>query len=134
MRAALLVPVLLSGLCANATVAAQSRTRAQPIDVILTDFAFTPQRLHLRQGQAYRLRFVNRGSGGHNFSAPAFFAAARIDPADAGAVAGGKIELGGNQSRTLRLVPAAGNYAVTCTHFLHAGFGMVGSITVDRGV
>jgi len=54
-----------------------------------------------------------------------------MDPADAGAVAGGKVELGGNQSRTLRLVPAAGSYAMTCTHFLHAGFGMVGSITVD---
>jgi plastocyanin len=131
MRATLLVAALLSGLCANVSVAAQSRTRAQPIDVILTDFAFAPQRLHLRQGQAYRLRFVNRGSGGHNFSSPAFFAAARIDPADAGAVAGGKVELGGNQSRTLRLVPAAGSYAATCTHFLHAGFGMVGSITVD---
>jgi plastocyanin len=131
MRATLLVAALLSGLCANVSVAAQSRTRAQPIDVILTDFAFTPQRLHLHQGQAYMLRFVNRGSGGHNFSSPAFFAAARMDPADAGAVAGGKVELGGNQSRTLRLVPAAGSYAVTCTHFLHAGFGMVGSITVD---
>jgi hypothetical protein len=98
MRATLLVVALLSGLCANVSVAAQSRTRAQSIDVVLTDFAFTPQRLHLRQGQSYRLRFVNRGSGGHNFSSPAFFAAARIDPADAGAVAGGKVELAGNQS------------------------------------
>ena len=131
MKAALLVMAFLSGFCASPAVAAQSRTRAQSLDVILTDFAFTPQNIHLRQGQAYSLRFVNRGSGGHNFSAPAFFAAARIDPADAAAAAGGKVELERNQSRTLHLVPAAGRYDVTCTHFLHAGFGMVGRITVD---
>ena len=131
MKAALLVVAILSGACAGTSVAAQSRTKAQSLDVVLTDFAFTPQNLHMRQGQAYALRFVNRGSGGHNFSAPAFFAAARINPADAGAIAGGKVELGRDQSRTLRLVPAAGRYDVTCTHFLHAGFGMVGSITVN---
>jgi plastocyanin len=131
VKAALLVVAILSGACAGTSVAAQSRTKAQSLDVVLTDFAFTPQNLHMRQGQAYTLRFVNRGSGGHNFSAPAFFAAARINPADAGAIAGGKVELGRDQSRTLRLVPAAGRYDVTCTHFLHAGFGMVGSITVN---
>ncbi|NBJ12296.1 cupredoxin domain-containing protein [Microvirga arsenatis] len=117
------------GLAASA--AAQPRPKTQQIDVVLTDFAFSPARLNLRQGQAYRLRFVNRGSGGHNFSAPGFFAAARIHPSDGSAIANGAVELGPSQSRIVSLVPAAGVYGVTCTHFLHAGFGMVGSITVN---
>ena len=108
-----------------------ARGRAQPVDIVLSDFAFTPANLRLHQGQTYRLRFVNRGTGGHNFSAPEFFAAARISPADAATVAGGRVEVGRGEARTVRLIPATGSYRVTCTHFLHASFGMTGSITVD---
>jgi len=133
MKAALWITAFAIGLCNSASAATPSRRfdRVQRVDVILTDFALTPQRLHLRRGQAYRLRFVNRSSGGHNFSAPSFFAAAQVSPADAGTVSAGKVELGANQSRSVTLIPAAGSYGVACTHFLHTGFGMVGSITVD---
>jgi plastocyanin len=133
MRNALIIATVALGVCGSASAATrpQATGRAQRVDVILSDFAFTPKSLRFHRGQAYQLRFVNRGSGGHNFSAPEFFASAQVNPADAGTVAGGKVELGKGESRTVRLVPAAGTYRVTCTHFLHTSFGMTGSIAVD---
>jgi len=121
----------LAGLPLPQARAQQPADPAQPVEIALSNFDFTPKDLHLRQGQAYRLRFVNRGSGGHNFSAPDFFAAARIDPADAAAVAKGSVELAKGEAREVRLTPAAGTYKVKCTHFMHSAFGMKGSITVE---
>jgi plastocyanin len=123
----------LSGFGASADAATpppRASRSAQQIVIVLSDFAFTPRTLELRGGREYRLRFVNQGSGGHSFSAPAFFSTARIDPADAPAVSGGEVELSRGESRDVRLVPAMGTYAVSCTHPLHATFGMVGTIVV----
>jgi plastocyanin len=123
---------LVVGAGANALAAPRKAAeRVQQINVILSNFAFTPQNLRLNRGQAYRLHFVNQGSDAHNYSAPEFFAAARVNPADVGTVSGGKVELAKGESRDVRLVPAAGSYNVACTHLLHASFGMTGSITVN---
>ena len=133
MRALLFLAAMAVGIGVDAAAATRrpAAQRLARVDVVLSDFAFTPQALHLRQGRPYRLRFVNQGTGGHNFTAPEFFAVARIDPADIGAVAGGRVELARGESREVRLVPAAGAYRVVCTHPLHTSFGMVGSIVVD---
>ncbi len=133
MRNVLIIAGIALSLCGSGSAATRPQAvgRFQRIDVTLTDFTFAPQNLRLRSGQAYQLRFVNRGSDGHNFSAPEFFTSAQVNPADKGAVSGGKVELGKGQSRTVRLIPAAGNYRVTCTHFLHTSFGMTGSVVVD---
>lgn len=104
---------------------------AKPVDITLSNFAFAPETLRLQHGRAYKLHFVNRGSGGHNFAAPQFFANARINPADAAAVGKGKIELKKGEARDVRLIPAQGSYKVKCTHFLHTGFGMKGAIVVE---
>lgn len=108
-----------------------SLANAKEVDVVLADFDYTPKELRLQHGQAYRLHLVNQGSGGHNFSAPDFFAAAQIDPADAAAITKGRVELAKGETRDVRLVPAAGSYKVKCTHFMHSAFGMKGRITVD---
>jgi uncharacterized cupredoxin-like copper-binding protein len=133
MKALLFITAIVVGIGADAAAATRrpAAQRPQRVDILFSDFAFTPPALHLRQGQPYRLHFVNQGSGGHNYAAPEFFAAARIDPADAASVAGGRVELGRGESRDVRLVPTAGAYRVVCTHPLHATFGMVGTITVD---
>jgi plastocyanin len=134
MRTSLIITALAVVLCGSASAATRSPAggRAQPVNIVLTDFAFTPQNMRLHHGQAYQLRLVNRGSGGHNLAAPEFFAAAQVSPADAATVAGGRIEIGKGESRTVRLIPVvAGRYGMSCTHFLHAGFGMTGSIIVD---
>src|SRR3954465_8000965 len=116
--------ILVFEFCGGAFAATARKPggRVQRVNVVLSNFAFTPQTLHLNRGRAYRLHFVNQGSDGHNFSAPEFFAAAQINAADMGAVSGGKVELGKGESRDVRLVPTVGKYAVTCTHFLHASF------------
>jgi plastocyanin len=103
---------------------------AKQVDVVLKDFDFVPKDIQLQRGQRYRLHLVNQGSGGHNFSAPKFFAAAQLAPADAVALKKGGIDLKKGESRDVRLIPSAGTYKLKCTHFMHSGFGMKGSITV----
>jgi plastocyanin len=114
--------------------AAAARTdwsQAARLTVTLSSFDFTPSTIRLRAGAPIVLRLVNSGSGGHNFAAPAFFAASLIDPASAPSVRRGAVELRGRQSVELRLVPAAGRYRLRCTHFLHPALGMTGEIVVE---
>jgi len=105
-------------------------SRAASAEVVLKSFSFTPDTLHLRAGQPVRLT-IRDIKGGHNFAAPAFFKAARIAAEDAAKVRSGKIELERGDAVTIRLVPEAGSYKLTCTHFLHTSFGMKGTIVVD---
>jgi uncharacterized cupredoxin-like copper-binding protein len=104
---------------------------AAPVEVTLENFDFNPSTLHLRAGRPYRLELHNAAGGGHDFSAPEFFAAARIAPADAATVARGEVELTGGKSVTVHLIPAAGHYKLVCTHLGHAVLGMKGEIVVD---
>jgi plastocyanin len=74
------------------------------------------------------LHLVNSGSGGHNFAAPQFFAAA----ADvSGPVSGGAVEVPSHRRVEIRLTPARGSYRLRCTHTLHSTFGMRGRILVE---
>ena len=74
------------------------------------------------------LRLVNDGGGGHNFSAPEFFAAASNV---SGPVRRGAVEVPGRRSVDIRLTAARGTYRLKCTHTLHSTFGMSGRITVE---
>lgn len=102
-----------------------------PVTVRLSSFDFAPSTIRLRAGAPVVLRLVNSGKGGHNFAAPAFFAAARIDPQSAVLVRRGAVEVGSRRSVDVRLVPAAGRYRLRCTHLLHSAFGMTGEIVVE---
>jgi uncharacterized cupredoxin-like copper-binding protein len=104
---------------------------AQRVDVELSSFAFTPSTLHLRAGRPVVLHLVNSASGGHDFTAPAFFAAAQLRPQDRARVGKGSIDLRGRQSADVALVPKAGNYPLKCSHAFHKTFGMSGRILVD---
>ena len=129
-------PIMLAALTlvlaatAGSAQASTDYSRASAVEIVLTSFSFTPDTLHLRAGVPVRLT-IRDAKGGHNFAARKFFTAAQIAPEDAGKVQGGKIELQGGESVTIRLVPAKGTYKLTCTHFLHTSFGMKGSIVVD---
>ena len=109
-------------------------SQAERVEVTLTDFAFAPDRLVFERGQPYRLHLENRGSGGHNFAAPAFFQAValRADAvANAAGARGGEIELAAGEAKDAYLVPLqAGRFPLECTHFLHPIFGMTGEIVV----
>lgn len=121
-----------SAALALAAAPSTSAASSQPVTVTLSNFDFTPSTIALVHGRAYALTLTNTAGGGHNFAAPAFFAAAKIDPADRARVANGTVEVAGGQSVTIHLtVPAAGRYKVRCTHTLHTMFGMKGAIVVS---
>ncbi len=105
---------------------------AQPalVSVELSNFKFTPNAIQLRAGAPVTLHLQNASGGGHNFSAPEFFAAARLDPRSATLVRNGTVEIPGRGAVNIALVPAAGSYRVKCTHTLHSTFGMKGTIVV----
>ncbi|HYJ82220.1 MAG TPA: cupredoxin domain-containing protein [Allosphingosinicella sp.] len=118
---------VLFALPAAAAAQAPDWAHAQRVEVKLSSFDFTPATLHLRAGRPVVLHLVNAGSGGHDFTAPAFFAAAQLrDPADKGSV-----EVPGHRSRDIALVPKAGDYPLKCSHAFHKTFGMTGRIVVD---
>ena len=127
-------PAAFACAAALALVGAPSTSAAssQPVTVTLSNFDFTPSTIALVHGRAYALTLTNTAGGGHNFAAPAFFAAAKIDPADRARVVNGTVEVAGGQSVTIHLTaPAAGRYKVRCTHTFHTMFGMKGAIVVS---
>jgi len=105
---------------------------ARRVDINLANFKFTPATITLRHGQPYVLHFVNLSSGGHNFVARQFFAAAAIAPQNDAVVKSGAVALHGGETADVRLVaPAAGTYEAHCSHFMHSTFGMTGSVVVQ---
>lgn len=128
MRTSFLLPLLL---LAASPAAAQDWSHARRVDVTLSSFSFSPESLRLRRGEPILLHLINSGNGGHNFSAPQFFAAASVRPEDAGNIRGGTVEVPGHQERSIRLIPGRGHYRLRCTHTLHSAFGMGGEIVVD---
>ena len=125
MRILILLPLFL------AVPAASLAQAPGTVEVRLTSFDFTPKTIHLRAGQPVTLRLVNPGNGGHDFSAPQFFAAARIAPGQAATIERGSIEVHGHQTVSVQLTPARGSYRLRCTHRLHSAFGMRGQIVVE---
>jgi uncharacterized cupredoxin-like copper-binding protein len=129
MFRALSAAVAVSIALATPVLAQPEWSRAQRVDVQLSNFAFTPSTIHLRAGEPVVLHLVNASSGGHDFAAREFFAAATLR--GGAAIERGRIELAGHESRDIYLVPRAGRYPLKCTHAFHKMFGMSGEIVVD---
>jgi uncharacterized cupredoxin-like copper-binding protein len=104
---------------------------AARVDVTLSNFSYSPSAIHLRAGQPVVLHLVNSASGGHDFTAERFFAAASVRPQDRGSISQGSVQLSAHQSRDIMLVPKAGRYPLKCSHTFHKMFGMTGTILVD---
>ena len=100
------------------------------VAVQLSNFKFNPNAIQLSAGAPVVLHLQNASSGGHSFSAPEFFAAARIDPKSAALVHAGTVDVPGHATVDVSLVPSAGTYRLRCTHPLHSTFGMTGTINV----
>jgi plastocyanin len=126
MRVAFLALLLAAPLPALA----QDAPAAPPqiVEVRLSSFKFEPRAIALTAGRPVTLHLVNNGGGGHNFSAPQFFAAST---GVSGPVNEGVVEVPGHQSVDITLTPSPGTYELRCTHSMHATFGMRGTISVE---
>jgi uncharacterized cupredoxin-like copper-binding protein len=87
--------------------------------------------VHLKAGRPVILHLVNSASGGHDFTAPDFFAAAQVRAQDRARTGRGSVDLRGGESADVALVPKAGAYKLKCSHAFHKTFGMTGRILVD---
>jgi plastocyanin len=119
---------LILALLLAAPAAALAQQPPPIVEVRLSSFAYAPEEIHLAAGQPVTLHLVNTGSGGHNFAAPEFFAAAG---GLTGPVANGKVEVGSHGAVDVTLTPAAGRYRLRCTHMMHSAMGMSGEIVVE---
>lgn len=96
--------------------------------IIVWSFGFSPQPLQLAAGRPVTLTFVNRSGSSHDFTAKTFFASSRIIRGDA---AGGEVELGPHETKSVTLIPRAGSYGAHCSHFFHKQLGMSDQIIVS---
>ncbi|HEY5047406.1 MAG TPA: cupredoxin domain-containing protein [Rhizomicrobium sp.] len=116
----------------SAEAASPGGSNAQSVEVVMTDYKFTPNLLQFRANMPYRLRLVNNTGRDHSFDAPELFAAARIADDDQAKVNKGEIEVDGGQTVDVKFVPQTpGIYKFQCSHFLHATFGMTGEAAVQ---
>jgi plastocyanin len=124
-----LIALAMIGLAPLASASAQAPQPAI-VTVTMTNFKFNPATIQLRAGTPTILHLVNDASGGHSFSAPEFFSAAEVAPASQPLVRDGTVQVAKHSAVDIALTPAAGEYALKCTHTLHAAFGMKGTIVV----
>lgn len=113
-----------------APAAAHSPAAGDPTySVRLYSYGYQPTPIVLRAGRQATIVFNNTAGIGHEFKAPAFFAASKI-------VSGpisedGAVELKPHQSASVTLVPARGTFHVHCGHFMHKQLGMQALIYVE---
>lgn len=117
------------GLVPAVGVSAQAPQPAA-VTVTMENFKFQPNAIQLQAGVPTILHLVNNAGGGHSFSAPQFFDAAKVTPVSQPLVHNGTVDVPKHSAVDVALTPAAGQYPLKCAHTLHAAFGMKGTITV----
>jgi uncharacterized cupredoxin-like copper-binding protein len=100
------------------------------INVVMTDYRFMPDHLVFRRGMPYRLHLENHGKETHEFTAPIFFATAKISNPEILNREHSEIVMQPGDSKDLLLTPGKpGTYDLRCSD--HDWNGMVGGITVQ---
>jgi uncharacterized cupredoxin-like copper-binding protein len=118
----------LAGACLL-THPALSASPPVPMAVVMVDNSFIPDHLEFKVGVRYRLRLENRGKDLHEFTAPEFFAAAKVANRRLLANGGKEVVVQPDQTVVVDLVPTkAGAFELTCAD--HDWDGMVGKIVV----
>ena len=106
-------------------------SKAATVPLAMANYQFTPDALLFRANLPYRFRLTNNAGGGHSFDAPEFFAAVTVVPEDQAKIVKGEIEVESGQTVEVKFVPTvSGTYRFHCSHFLHASFGMTGTVVV----
>jgi uncharacterized cupredoxin-like copper-binding protein len=115
--------IALAGSCCAAAA------EPERVDVIMLDYRFSPDRLTFEHGVHYRLHLENHGKETHEFTAPVFFAAAKLDNPDALNRERTEVLVQPGESADVYFTPGApGAYDLRCGD--HDWAGMVGGITV----
>jgi uncharacterized cupredoxin-like copper-binding protein len=113
--------------------AAVDWSKAEVIEVKMTNYDFAPKTLQFRKNTPYRLHFVNSGSKDHNFASKELFAAVMVAPDDRAKINSGEVEVESGKSLDVALMPmTAGTYPFHCSHFLHSMLGMHGQASVGE--
>jgi uncharacterized cupredoxin-like copper-binding protein len=115
-----LLPVLLAAAAPEPTT----------INVVMIDYKFQPDHLTLQHGVHYRLHLENHGKETHEFTAPVFFAASKIDNPDVLNREHSEIVMQPGDAKDLLVTPGPpGTYDLRCAD--HDWNGMTGGITVQ---
>lgn len=122
---------------ADQRVAGVDWTKAKTVDVELSEYDFTPDKLHFQRGQPYRLHLANDGWEAHDFASKPFFqaiAAAKLVGSQKTISEPHLVSIGvaPGQVKDLYFVPVrAGTYSFECNEPLHATFGMTGVAQIE---
>jgi uncharacterized cupredoxin-like copper-binding protein len=129
LAGALALPAYAGELHAATTHGPDPWAHPTPMTVTMVDNRFQPDHLTFQARQAYALHLVNHGKEMHEFTAPAFFKAARVRDASRLANGGTDVVVQPGQSTTLVLrAPPPGHYPLSCAD--HDWDGMLGQIDV----
>lgn len=124
IRRILLIPLLLS-----AAAPVVDWSSPQRVDIVMNEYHFVPDHLTFQHGTAYRLHLVNQGKELHEFTAPAFFAAATVRDPQVLINGGKEVSVPPGGSVDVDFVPTrAGQYDLMCAD--HDWAGMIGIIFV----
>jgi uncharacterized cupredoxin-like copper-binding protein len=100
------------------------------VNVVMIDYKFQPDHLILQHGVHYRLHLENHGKETHEFTAPTFFAASKIDNPDVLNREHSEIVMQPGDAKDLLVTPGPpGAYDLRCAD--HDWDGMTGGITVQ---
>src|SRR5271168_5016161 len=100
------------------------------VSVVMSDYKFVPDRLIFQHDTHYRLHLENHGKETHEFTAPTFFAAAKIDNPDVLNREHTEIVVQPGESKDLLFTARRpGTYDLRCAD--HDWNGMVGGIIVQ---
>jgi uncharacterized cupredoxin-like copper-binding protein len=100
------------------------------VSVTMIDYKFEPDHLVFQHGVHYRLHLENHGKDTHEFTAPVFFATAKIDNPDALNRERSEIVVQPGETKDVFLTPGRpGTYDLRCAD--HDWNGMTGGITVQ---
>jgi uncharacterized cupredoxin-like copper-binding protein len=110
-------------------VAAADGGAAHTVKVVAAEYRFSPAKLSFKRGITYRLHIENHGKEMHEFTAPEFFKAVKLQNAEALNADRTEIELPPGAAKDLFFVPQqSGHYPLRCSD--HDWAGMTGEITV----
>jgi uncharacterized cupredoxin-like copper-binding protein len=123
------VAVLLVAALLPRPASAAGEPAPELVTVVMVEYRFQPSSIELRQGVSTRLHLVNKGAELHEFTAPEFFAAARVSNPGALANGGQEVVLQPGETKDIDLVPLrSGSFTLTCAD--HDWEGMTGEIVV----